>query len=188
VISTFTGDVGHEATMWLGSLYAGRAALVGGLSALEVHGLRNWHRDDVTVLVDEAEVIDDLDGIRFVRTRRPLSRFRDVRSELPLARVEPATLLFAGYERSARTAQGLLAAAVQQTLTTPTLLLSELTLMRPLRRAALFRAALREIEGGAQSLAELDLGRLCRRFHLPRPRRQRRRRDSSGRWRYLDCE
>jgi hypothetical protein len=188
VVSTFTGDVGREATMWLGSLHAGREALVGGLSALEVHGLRNWHRDVITVLVDDAEVIDDLDGIRFVRTRRPLSRFRDVRSELPLARVEPAALLFAGYDRSARTAQGLLAALVQQRLTTPTLLLSELGLMRPLRRAALFRTVLREIEGGAQSLAEMDLGRLCRRFHLPPPRRQRRRRDSSGRWRYLDCE
>ena len=60
--------------------------------------------------------------------------------------------------------------------------------MRPLRRAALFRTVLREIEGGAQSLAEMELGRLCRRLHLPLPRRQRRRRDSSGRWRYLDCE
>jgi hypothetical protein len=188
VVSTFTGDVGREATMWLGSLHAGRSALVGGLSALEVHGLRNWHRDVITVLVDDQEVIDDLDGIRFVRTRRSLSAFRDIRSELPLARVEPAALLFAGYDRSARTAQGLLAATVQQKLTTPTLLLSELSLMRPLRRAALFRAVLRELDDGAQSLAELDLGRLCRRFRLPPPRRQRRRRDSSGRWRYLDCE
>lgn len=188
VVSTFTGPLTREATCWLGALHVGGTAVVGGLTALEVHGLRGWHRDDVTVLVDDEVVVDDLAGIHFARTRRPLRRFRDAGSELPVARVEPAALLFAGYDRSARTAQGLLAAVVQQRLTTPTLLLSELSLMRPLRRAALFRAVLRDIEGGAQSLAEIDLGRVCRRFGLPRPARQRRRRDAAGRWRFLDCE
>lgn len=188
VVSTFTGPLTREATCWLGALHVGGSAVVGGLTGLEVHGLRGWHRDDVTVLVDDEVVLEDLSGVRFTRTRRPLRRFRDTSSDLPLARVEPATLLFAGYERSARTAQGLLAAVVQQRLTTPTLLLSELTLMRPLRRAALFRAVLRDIEGGAQSLAEIDLGRVCRRFGLPPPTRQRRRRDAAGRWRFLDCE
>lgn len=174
--------------MWLGALHAGNDAIVGGLSALEVHGLKNWHREEITILVDDEDMIKDLDGVRFVRTRRPLARFRDTRSDLPLARVEPAALLFAGYDPSKRTAQGLLAAVVQQRLTTPTMLLTELTTMRPLRRAALFRTVLREIEGGAQSLAELDVGRVCRRFGVSAPVRQRRRKDSAGRWRYLDCE
>lgn len=60
--------------------------------------------------------------------------------------------------------------------------------MRPLRRARLFRAALAEIAGGADSLAELDLARLCRRAGLPRPRRQIRRQDSAGKIRFTDCE
>lgn len=188
VVSTFTGPLTREATMWLGALHAGADALVGGLSALEVHGLRSWHRDEVVVLVDDAADVEALRGIRPTRTRRPLRLLRDRRSVLPLARVEPATLLFAGYDRSPRTAQGLLAAVVQQRLTSPTLLLDELVTMRPLRRAALFRSVLRDIEGGAQSLAELDLGRLCRRFGAPVPHRQRRRRDSAGRLRFLDCE
>ena len=42
VVSTFTGPLTREATMWLGALHAGADALVGGLSALEVHGLRSW--------------------------------------------------------------------------------------------------------------------------------------------------
>jgi hypothetical protein len=113
---------------------------------------------------------------------------RDPHAELPLCRVEPAALLFAAYERSSRTGQGLLAATVQQRLTTGDALGRELEQMRPLRRAKLFRTALVEIEGGAQSMAELDVGRLCRRFGLPRPRRQVRRRDSSGRVRFTDCE
>lgn len=188
VVSTFTGPLTREAATWLGALHVGGSALVGGLTALEVRGLRGWHRDEVSVLVDDEVVVEDLDGVVFTRTRRPLSRFRDRTSVLPLARVEPATLLFAGYERSTRTAQGLLAAVVQQRLTTPTLLLDELAMMRPLRRAALFRGVLRDLEGGAQSLAEIDLGRMCRRFGVPAPQRQRRRRDSAGRTRFLDCE
>ncbi|SDS53921.1 hypothetical protein SAMN04488570_2108 [Nocardioides scoriae] len=188
VVSTFTGPLSREATMWLGALHAGADCVVGGLSALEVHGLRGWHRDDVTVLVDDEADVEPLPGLVFARTRRPLRRFRDRRSALPLARVEPAALLLAGYERSPRTAQGLLAATVQQRLTTPTLLLTELAGMRPLRRAPLFRATLRDLEGGAQSLAEVDLLRVVRRFGLPRPRQQRRRRDSRGRLRFVDCE
>lgn len=37
------------------------------------------------------------------------------------------------------------------------------------------------------TLAEIDLARLCRRFGLPVPSRQERRRDASGRVRYLDA-
>ncbi|WP_445257841.1 hypothetical protein [Nocardioides aurantiacus] len=188
VVSTFTGPLDRRATMWLGVLHVGGDAVVGGLTALEARGLRGWQRDEVTVLVDDEVLVEDLVGVRFTRTRRPLARFRDRSSVLPVARVEPAALLVAGYDRSARTAQGLLAAVVQQRLTTPTLLLDELATMRPLRRAALFRGVLRDIAGGAQSLAELDLGRLCRRFGVAPPHRQRRRRDSAGRLRFLDCE
>jgi hypothetical protein len=188
VVSTTTGPSHRDQLFWLGPLHAGGDALVGGLSALERHGLKNWHRDDVTVLVDDERVFDPVPGLRFVRTRRPLSGLRDSRSELPLCRVEAAALLFAGYERSIRTAEGLLAAVVQQRLTDPALLLAELEGMRPLRRARLFRGSLRDIAGGAGSLAEIDLARVCRRFSLPEPRRQVRRRDSSGRVRFTDAE
>lgn len=188
VISTVTGELTWRQRVWLGVLHAGGGALVGGLSALEWHGLRNWHRDDVTILVDDELSFDPVRGIRFFRTRRPLDLFRDPRTLLPLCRVEPAALLMAGYDRSARTAQGLLAAVVQQRLATPDALLLELRSMTPLRRARLFRRTLIDIAGGAESLAELDLGRLCRRAGLPPPLRQVRRRDAAGRVRYTDCE
>jgi hypothetical protein len=188
LVSVFTGALGWREQVWLGVLHAGGTALAGGLTALEWHGLRSWHRDDVTVLVDDELVFDPVPGITFFRTRRPLQSMRDPHAELPLCRVEPAVLLFAAYERSSRTGQGLLAATVQQRLTTADALRRQLEQMRPLRRAKLFRAALVDIEGGAQSMAELDVGRLCRRFGLPRPRRQVRRRDSSGRVRFTDCE
>lgn len=188
VVGTFTGPLTWRAQVWRAVLHAGGSALVGGLSALEWYGLSNWHRDDITVLVDDELSFDPLPGVRFFRTRRPLDQMRSPRMRLPVCRVEPAALLFAGYERSARTAQGVLAAVVQQRLTTAEALAVELERMRPLRRARLFRTVIGEIAGGAQSVSELDIGRVCRRSGLPAPRRQTRRRDASGRERFTDCE
>jgi len=188
VIATTTGQPHRDQLFWLGPLHAGGQALVGGLSALERHGLRNWHRDDITVLVDDELAFDAVSGLGFFRTRRSLGAFRDPRSELPLCRVEPAALLFAAYERSSRTAQGLLAAVVQQRLSDVDRLLCELERLRPVRRAKLFRTLLGDIAGGAGSLAEVDVVRVCRRFNLPQPLRQVRRRDASGRLRFTDAE
>ena len=189
MVSVFTGALDWRQRVWLGVLHAGGSALAGGLTALEWHGLTGWHRDEVTVLVDDELAFDAVSGVRFFRTRRSLADMRAQHVDLPVCRVEPAALLFAGYERSTRTAAlGLLAAVVQQRLTTADRLLGEIELMRPLRRARIFRSALLDIQGGAHSLAELDLGRLCRRAGLPPPRRQTRRRDAIGRLRFTDCE
>ena len=97
-------------------------------------------------------------------------------------------LLWAGYEGSVRAGQGLLAAVVQQRLTEPELLRRWIVRLRPLRRAGEFRRVLDDIEGGAQSTAELDVRRMCRRFGLPLPQRQRPRLDRDGRRRFTDCE
>jgi very-short-patch-repair endonuclease len=44
-----------------------------------------------------------------------------------------------------------------------------------------------DVAGGAEALSEIDLVRLCRRFQLPEPDLQHRRRDATGRIRYLDA-
>jgi len=189
VIGTTTGALTREQLMWLGVLHAGPPALVGDLTAAEVWGLKNWHRDDVTILLPyETAVDEEIPGIRFLRTRRSLPVMRSEASALPLCRIEPAVLHFAAYQRSRRTAQGLIAAVVQQERSTPALLLSWVHRMRPLRWSKMFQAVLSEIEGGSQSLAELDVLRLCRTFRLQRPIRQMRRTDATGRLRYTDCE
>ena len=188
VVSTTTGPPTWEQRVWTAVLHAGSEALVGGLTALEWRGLRNWHREEITILVDDELSFEPVDGVRFFRTRRPLAVLRDPCSELPMCRLEPCALLFAAYERSRRTAEGLLSAVVQQRLTTAHRLLVELEPMRPLRRAKLFRLVLVDVHGGATSLAEIDVARICRRFRLPPPRRQVRRRDGAGRLRFTDCE
>jgi hypothetical protein len=106
----------------------------------------------------------------------------------PRCRLEPAILLFAAADRSRRTAQGVLAAAVQQRQTTPARLLAWLERLSPLHKAPLLRQALVEMAGGAQSLAEIEVKRLCRSHGLQVPDRQVARRDAEGRLRYTDCE
>lgn len=188
VISTVTGELSREQRAWLGVLHAGPPAIVGGYSALEFHGLKNWHRDDITILVDQEEHLEPLEGIDWFRTRRPVDLWHSKRHQLPMARVEPAALLCAAYEPSWRTAQGLLAAVVQQRLTTAADLRAQMERMKPLWRAPRFRVLLTDFEGGAQSVAEVDVKHMCLDYGLPLPHRQKRRKDRTGKWRYTDCE
>lgn len=187
VLATTTGTLTREQLMWAGPLHAGPLAAVGGLTALEHHGLRNWHRDEITVLLPRSRGVQPLEGVTFVESRRTVVDFRSL-GPRPVCRVEPAALLFAAYETADRTAHGLLAAVVQQGLSDPERLERWIVRLRPIRRAEAMRHTLHEFAGGAQSVAELDVGRMCKRFGLPKPMRQVRRRDSSGRVRYTDAE
>ncbi|QWZ06527.1 endonuclease domain-containing protein [Nocardioides panacis] len=150
--------------------------------------MRNWDREEVTVVVPKSDSLPVLPGVHFVETRRDIVAMTSPRPGPPHLLLEPALLLFAAYTRSERTAAGVLAAAVQQRLTTPAALDVWLPRMRPLRRSKMFAALLVDLVGGAQSVAEVDVGRLCRRGGLVPPTRQVLRPDRQGRRRYTDCE
>ena len=189
VVGTTTGPLSREQTCWLGVLHAGRGAMLGALTAAEAAGLKNWHRDTISVLVPyENDVPTRLAGVDFARTRRAFDDLLQPGTALPRCRLEPAILLFGAADRSTRTAQGVLAAAVQQRLTRPADLLSWIDRLRPLRKAPLLRTALHDMAGGAQSLAEIDIKRLCTSHRLRSPERQVKRRDADGRLRFTDCE
>lgn len=188
-ISTTTGALTRDQLMWAGVLHTDGPALVGDLTAAEALGLRNWRREDVTIIVPRgADLGQPIPGIRFVETRRDLRPMRTTLRGLPLMQLEPAVLHFAAYQESTRTAEGVIAATVQQRLSTPSALLRWVERMAPLRWGSRLRRALREIDGGAQSVAEIDVRRMCRTFRLAPPDRQVKRRDWSGRLRYTDCE
>ena len=186
VVCTTTGVLTREQLMWAGHLHAGPNSASGGLTALERRGLKNWHRDDITVLLPKSHDLEPLDGVQFVETRRPV--LLNATGDLPTWRTEPASLLFAGYSKSNGTALGLLAAVVQQGITTADRLLIEIERMKPLRWAKRFKKALGDIADGSHSLAELRVVRLCRAHGLPLPDRQTKRVDASGRVRYTDAE
>jgi hypothetical protein len=188
VIGTTTGHLTWHQRCWLAVLHAGPRSLLGGLSAAEALGLARWHREAVTVLVDDELAFEPVDGVRFFRSRRPFELLSSSRAGIPAMQLEPAVLLWAGYDAPVRAAHGVLAASVQQRLTTPERLLTWVETLQPLRRARSFRRTIGDIAGGAQSVSEIDVRRLCRRFHLVPPARQRRRKDRSGTQRWTDCE
>jgi hypothetical protein len=186
VIATFTGELSREQLRWLGALHGGPEALIGGLSALEVHGLKGWDRPDVTVLVPLQRRATELPGLtihRFARLEAPRRR-----RHLPLQRVEPAALWFASTEPRPRTAHGLLAAVVQQRLSTPERLQTALDQLTPLQGAREIRRVLAEFAGGAQSMAEVDLADFCKEFGFVLPVRQRCRTDDTGKVRFTDAD
>ena len=188
VVSTTTGPLSWEQRQWLAVLHAGPRSMLGGLTAAASHGLAGWDRPHVTVLVDDELSFEPVEGVRFFRSRRPFDLLRSPKPGLPRCQLEPALLLWAGYQAADRPAHGVLCAAVQQRLTTAARLVDWADQLRPLRRSKAFRRTLHGITDGAQSGAELDIRRMCRRFAMPQPVRQRPRADSTGRRRWTDCE
>lgn len=187
VVATQNAGLDADQMHWLGVLYAGPRAVLGHLTAARAGGLR-WVGDDrVHVLTGKGDLVPPLEGFRFHQTRRPYERWVKPGEGPPRVPLEHAMLLTAERDRSTRRAIGLLAAGVQQGLTTSDQLLHTITVLRKLRHGVLFRAALGDIAGGAQSFAEIDLGRLCIRAGLVAPTRQVVRTDREGRRRYLDC-
>ncbi len=188
VISTFTGELTPRQREWLAVLHAGPRSMLTNLSAAGRQGLTGWERPWVSVMVDDELSFEPVDGVDFFRSRRPFDLLRSPRPGMPVCQVEPAVLLWAAYEATTRAAHGVAAAVVQQRLSTASRMIEWIDQLRPLRRAKPLKRTLQLVEAGAHSGAEIEVGRLCRRFGIRPPDRQRLRRDRSGRVRYTDAE
>jgi hypothetical protein len=70
----------------------------------------------------------------------------------------------------------------------PTDLRAVLTRLTKQPKRALLREVVAATDGGSLSAHEVDFLRLCQRYDLPRPNRQVRRTDSTGRARFTDAE
>lgn len=189
VMATFTGEPSELQRLWLGVLHAGDGSLVAGLHAAELDGLKNWHREDITVLVPAALAVPrPLPGYRFIRSTRDLTAIRSRTAPVPACRAAIAVLLWASGQRNDRVIRGVLAAMVQQRRSTPATLLRELESLGRVPHASTMRSTLIQISGGAQSTAELDVRRMCRAARIALPARQVKRYDADGRARFTDCE
>lgn len=189
VVCLTTGTLTPHQLRRLAVLHPPGAAALSGRTALAVHGLRGWEGSDVTAIVRAGLHLEPLAhlGVRLHRTRRPFEGWCTEVDGLPVLDVAPAALLLAARLPSERGAGGVLAACVQQQLTDSDVLLDWLDRLRPLARSAHLRRTLRDIGGGAQSMAEIDVGRMCRDHDLADPVRQERRRDRDGRVRWTDA-
>ena len=139
------------------------------------------------MLTPRGDAVLSLPGYQFHQTRRPYQRWLKPVSGPPRLPIEYAALLAAERDRNVRRALGLIVACVQQQLTTAERFGRAIPLIRKLRNGKTFAAVLDDVAGGAQSFAELDVGRLCAEYGLLAPTRQVVRLDKDGRRRYLDC-
>ena len=190
VVALQNAPLTYDQRLWLGVLHAGDGAVLTHLTSCRRAGLE-WKGDDETihVLTPKGDLVDPIVGFFFHQTRRPYQRWLgQIPSGPPRLPIEYAALLAAERDRFVRRAVGLLAACVQQQLTTADRLLATQPRIRKLRNGAVFAVVLGDIAGGAQSFAEIDVGHLCERAGLAQPVRQAVRTDAEGRRRYLDCE
>jgi hypothetical protein len=187
VIVMHTGGLAGDQPLWLGVLHAGEGAVLSHLTAARRAGLR-WSGDElIHVMTPRGDAVLPLDGYMFHQTRRPYERWGKPVSGPPRLPIEFAALLAAERDHNVRRAIGLIVACVQQQLTTAERFGSTIPLIRKLRHGKTFALVLDDVAGGAQSFAELEVGRLCEQHGLMAPTRQVVRLDKDGKRRYLDC-
>lgn len=188
VVALQNAPLVREQRLWLGVLHAAPRGVVTHATACQLWGLQRWDTEPVEILTSKSDMVSPLDGFVFHQTRRDYGTWVHPERRPQTLTVEAASLLAAERDKLVRRGIGRLAAVVQQRLSTPERLLATSRTISKLRNGKLLRFALGDIAGGAQSFAELDLGRICDAFGLQAPHRQRVRKDATGRRRYLDCE
>ncbi|MDQ3417043.1 MAG: hypothetical protein M3474_08150 [Actinomycetota bacterium] len=166
----------------------------GGLAtrtALELHGFSGF--DDpadgrLHVVHPRMSTVPSMPDLVVHESRRLVPGDLVVRQGIRATDAARSAIDMCAWQPSPRFAYAVLAAVVQQRLTTARLLTERLDAAGAIRHVRHMRAAIADIGAGAQTLGEIDIARVCRRHGLAEPHRQRMRRDSSGRRRYLDCE
>jgi hypothetical protein len=189
VIVMHNGILTRQQMLWAAVLNAGDLVELAARTAATAFGLSGWDADCVEILVVKGTCVPPGLGldVKVHESRRFSSADLHPGRAIPTVRCERALIDAAVWSFSRRTACGVLAAGVQQRLTTAQRLIAELSLAGAVRHRRVLMAALVDIDGGAQSMSEIDFLRFCRRHGIPRPEMQRVRRDSAGRRRYLDA-
>lgn len=194
VLISHNGPLTHDQAIWVAVLAAGEGALVAGLNAAVLAGLRWSRRGPIRLLVPadhpyaalRRRLPLDLPAVSVHRTAvLPGSHVqvgRPMRTTMARAVVDAAR--WAGSDDEART---IVTAACQQRLVTPDELNTVLSVLPRARRRRVVLETAGFAAGGAAALSEIDFVRLCRRHRLPPPDLQEPRRDKGGRNRYLDA-
>jgi len=178
------GPLTERQRLWVASLASGggRPALLGGVTALGLQGLRNFDSPDVHVLVPLwRRSYRAPPGVRVHRSGT-VTREDFGRSSPPATTPARSLVDAAAWALSDRQARTIVAMCFQQRLVSAIEVEAVLARIAVLQRRDLIMRTVADAAGGAHSLGELDLVALCRREKLPPPSLQQRR-DS----RYLDA-
>jgi very-short-patch-repair endonuclease len=164
------------------------SAALGGLTAATLDGLRGFATTSTFIVTPHSTRARSRPRVIVVRSRQLSTR--DVhpartprRTRLPRSILDAASWATADLR-----CQAIIASAVQQGLVTPGALDAVASQRVKVPRHALISETIRDVGGGSLSEYEVLFVRMCRAYCLPTPTRQRRRKDASGRWRYLDVD
>lgn len=192
ILVAHSGPVTDEQQLRIAQLCGGPGAVIGGLTAAKLDGLR-WFAgtaNHIDLLIPAGRKIRSLpaflDVVPHYSGALGLEDVHPLR-EPKRTRIERSLVDAASWAPGERQAMAVLAAGVQQGLTQVERLRAVADRNERRYRRKLILETLADIEGGAQALSELDFTRtVIRAFGLPEPERQSARRDSRGRRRYLD--
>lgn len=186
IVVLHNGPLTRDQALWAAVLNSG-GALAAATAASE-QGLRGFEDEAIHIVVGRNGRVPPLPGVVVHASRRFAAADLHPSRTLPQVRVERAVGDLALWSPSPRQACAVLAAAVQQRLTTADRLAVEIAAVRRGHHRHVLLAVLQDIAGGAQALSELDFVALCRRHRLPEPLRQAVRVDAHGHRRYLDVD
>ncbi|HUR14502.1 MAG TPA: hypothetical protein VM097_08415 [Mycobacteriales bacterium] len=170
-----SGGTTERQRAWAAVLHGGRSALLSGDAALSLSGLVVPRLSTLDVAVPRGrEVVGaalrSQGGGRIAIHRcEGVDAWRRELRGLPLATTHAAVLHAAAWAASDRDAEWRIAASVQQRITAVPALRAALARMPCLKRRALVRTVLDDVELGAHAGSELQFLRFCREQGLPRP-------------------
>ncbi len=188
VIVMHNGPLTRVQLLWAAILHVGPRGCLAARTALEPHGFRGFDDNRVHVVHPRATSVVEMPDLVVHESRRLVPSDITQRRGLRTMEGARAAIDLAAWQPSPRFACAVLAAVVQQRISTGRLLSATLVTVGRVRHARHMRMAVQDIVQGSQTLGELDLVRYCQRHRIEPPNRQRIRRDSRGRKRYLDAE
>lgn len=183
-LAVHTGPISQSGLLWAAVFEAGDRACLDGASALIAAGLEHYTEESVRVSVPRGVLVRRGPGINVRQTRR-LTDADKVGVGVPRTKAHVAAIRAALWARSDKQATLLLTMAVQQRLTTPEQLVTELLRIKRDRRRALITSVITDLLDGVRSLGEQEFARLCQERGLPEPTRQAVRKGRNGTY-YLD--
>lgn len=188
VLVTHSGALSPDQELWVAVLAGGAGAVLGGLTAAQLAGLKRFEDRRIHLVVPAPrQVRTQLRGVTVHRSSKLGPADRHPARRPPRTRLPRSLLDAAAWMNTDTGARAVLAAGVQQRLVRVDQLAAELQARGHFRRRALISSTLADIAGGAEALSELEFCRLIRRYRLPQPERQVMREDLAGRRRWLDA-
>jgi very-short-patch-repair endonuclease len=194
VLSTHNGRLTRRQQLWVTVLVAGTGACLAGGTAATEGGVGGLRTDVLQVVIPATRgrssrlprLPPDMPPVHLYRTAVLPPDHHQVGSP-PRTTIGRSVIDAAAWSPGDDEARSTIAAACQQRRVHPAELREVLTMFPRIRRHRLIATTISDLEGGAESLSEIDFSRLCRRYRLPEPDRQQRRADAEGRIRFIDA-